>query len=134
MDATGRVTVQEIPLVPRRDVRIVEGRLADLLRDPAAYGPVDDYLLVRLTDTSAILDAIGKLREAFPNVLHLERPGLWRSGGVAVAGRERLKENERALFASFFREMTGEALSAEQGATFDAVVEELRRQEREVPA
>ncbi len=134
MDADGDVRTEELPLTPRRDVRVVEGALSELLRDPAAHGPVDDYLLVRLTDKSAILDAMGKLREAFPNVLHLERPGLWRSGEVAVAGRDQLRKSEEELFAGFFREMTGDELSPEQAAVFGKVVEALHRGDREAPA
>jgi hypothetical protein len=67
---------------------------------------------------------MGKLREAFPNVLHLERPGLFRSGEVQVAGRERLSASEWDLFASFFREMTGDELSEEPSRVFDAVVQD----------
>ena len=132
LDASGDVSVEEVPLTPRRDVRVLEGSLSELLSNPAAHGSVEDYLLIRLTDKGAILDAMGKLREAFPNVLHLERPGLFRSGEVQVAGKERLSANERDLFASFFREMTGDELSEEQSRVFDAVVQELRQRAREV--
>jgi exonuclease SbcD len=134
LDASGDVSVEEVPLIPRRDVRVLEGSLSELLSNPAAHGSVEDYLLIRLTDKGAILDAMGKLREAFPNVLHLERPGLFRSGEVQVAGKERLSASERDLFASFFREMTGDELSDEQSRVFDAVVEELHQRAREVTA
>lgn len=134
LDGAGEARVEEIPLTPRRDVRTVEGSLEELRANPQAHGPVDDFLLVRLTDRKAILDAMGKLRQLFPNVLHLEQPALFRSGDVEVAGRERLKESEGELFGSFFREMTGEDLSEEQTRAFQELVDELHRAEREVTA
>ena len=134
MDGAGAVRVEEIPLPPRRDVRIVEGSLDEFRAHPEAYGPTEDFLLVRLTDRKAILDAMGKLRQVFPNVLHLEQPALFRSGEVEVAGRERLKESEGELFGSFFREMTGEDLSEEEARAFQEIVDELHRTEREVTA
>jgi len=134
MDETGAVRVEEIPLTPRRDVRIVEGSLDELRADPGAHGPVEDFLLIRLTDRKAILDAMGKLRQVFPNVLHLEQPALFRSGEVEIAGRERLKESEGELFESFVREMTGEDLSEEQTRAFEEIVDELHRTEREATA
>jgi exonuclease SbcD len=134
MDGAGEVRVEVIPLTPRRDVRIVEGSLDDLRARPGDHGPVDDFLLVRLTDRKAILDAMGKLRQVFPNVLHLEQPAVFRGGDVEVAGRERLKESEGELFGSFFREMTGADLSEEESRAFQETVDELHRTEREVTA
>jgi len=135
LNGAGEVGAQEIPLSPRRDVRIVEGFLEEILGGPGprtpSGGSPDDYLLVRLLDKQAILDPMGKLRDAFPNVLHVERPGLWRTGEVQVAGRERLRESVLDLFAAFFQEMTDEPLSAEQRAAFAEIVEAVDRDARE---
>jgi exonuclease SbcD len=134
LDGAGEIRMEEIPLTPRRDVRIVEGSLDELRARPDDYGPADDFLLVRLTDRKAILDAMGKLRQIFPNVLHLEQPALFRTGDVEVARRERLQESEGELFGGFFKEMTGEDLSEEESRAFQEIVDELHRTEREVPA
>jgi DNA repair protein SbcD/Mre11 len=154
LDATGHVTVEEVALSPQRDVRIVEGHLKELLvaagpgpgakeegpaappRNPpsgasASRGSPHDYLLVRLLDKEAILDPMGKLRQVFPNTLHVERPGLWSTGEVQVAGRERLKASVMDLFAAFFQEMTDEPLDDRQRAAFAEIVEEMDREERE---
>jgi len=77
---------------------------------------------------------MGKLRQIFPNVLHLEQPALFRTGDVEVARRERLQESEGELFGGFFKEMTGEDLSEEESRAFQEIVDELHRTEREVPA
>lgn len=52
LDGAGRCTVERVPLVPRRDLRILDGELAALVA--AAADPArDDYLLARLTDGGA---------------------------------------------------------------------------------
>jgi exonuclease SbcD len=132
--AGGAVTVERIPLTPRRDLRIVEGRLADLLGGPAAGESADDYLLVRLTDKEALLDPMGKLRQVYPNILHLERPGLLEAGELATAGRERLKRGEQALFASFFEQVTGDPLGDAQRALLAEVIDQIHARAREADA
>jgi exonuclease SbcD len=123
--------IERIPLTPRRDLRIVEGHLGDLLRGPAAGEHADDYLLFRLLDTGALLDPMGRLREVYPNALHLERPSLTTGGGGRGPSPEQIARGEEDLFADFFREVTGDALTPEQQAVLHEVLAGLRRQERE---
>ena len=80
MDARGHCRVEKVSLTPRRDVRCIEAYLADILKGPKAGESREDYLMVTLLDTGAILDAMGKLRGVYPNVLHIERPSLTTSG------------------------------------------------------
>ena len=131
LDARGRSSVEILPLTPRRDLRRIEGTLAELLAPPAAGQSAQDYLLVSLLDRGPILDAMGRLHEIYPNVLHIERPvlGLEAERLLEPATRGQLDETE--LFASFFSQVTGEALSEEQQHAFAAIVNELRRKERE---
>ncbi|MCP5419908.1 MAG: exonuclease SbcCD subunit D [Gammaproteobacteria bacterium] len=131
-DQGGR-RVERIPLAPRHDLRIVEGRLPDLLQGPKAGESREDYLLVRLLDKEALLEPMGKLREIYPNVLHLERPGLFKEGALADVGRDQLRRGEQELFASFFEQMTREPLTDAERQVFADVVEALRRSERESP-
>ncbi|WP_296900273.1 exonuclease SbcCD subunit D [Thiohalocapsa sp.] len=123
--------IERIPLTPRRDLRIVEGHLGDLLRGPAAGEHADDYLLFRLLDTGALLDPMGRLREVYPNALHLERPSLTTGGDSRGPSPEQIARGEEDLFADFFREVTGDALTPEQQAVLHEVLAGLRRQERE---
>ncbi|AMV71633.1 exonuclease SbcCD subunit D [Desulfuromonas carbonis] len=128
LDAAGKATIEQIPLTPRRDMRILEGSLAELLAAGASDPGRDDYLLVRLTDSHAILDVMSKLREVYPNVLHLERPGLMGRGEAAQVGRERLKQGELAMFEDFFDQVAGEPLSDAQRAIVSATIEALHRE------
>jgi len=109
--ADGTFTRESVPLRPRRDVRRISGRFADLLRGPAAAagreasafagapakaaassvtgaatGSPNDYLLVTLLDDGPVLDAMARLREVYPNVLRIERTEGWGAAGPAGAG------------------------------------------------
>lgn len=130
LDAHGAVTAERLPLTPRRDLRLVEGTLAALLAGPAPGERPDDFLLVRLSDAGALLDPMARLREIYPNVLHIERPALLRVAGNALQVRQSAG-GDRELFAAFFEQVTGAPLSESQGAAFDAVLDEVMRRDRE---
>ncbi|KKM12407.1 exonuclease SbcD [Clostridiales bacterium PH28_bin88] len=134
MDGAGNTTFEVIPLSPRRDVRCLDGYLNDILARPRNGENKDDYLMVTLKDSGAILDAMGKLREVYPNVLHIERPYLTEGGDLRGPGGDHRRLGELDLFSSFFEQVTGTPLSVEQTKVFADTVNVLHRQEREVTA
>jgi exonuclease SbcD len=132
MDAEGRCTVERIPLTPRRDVRRIEGALADILNGPQAGESREDYVMVTLLDKGAILDAMGQIREVYPNALHIERP-TWGAGGEFQGPRvDHRQMDEVELFGQFFSQVAGNDLSEEQRSAFAAIVNTMRQREREV--
>lgn len=129
MDAAGRCTVERIALAPRRDLRIVEGTLADIVAGAAADSGRDDYLLARLSDSGALLDAMGKLRTAYPNALAIERPLHARDGpGRAAADHRRIRIED--LFASFYAETAGRPLEPEAIVTVQRIVGAIEQEAR----
>ena len=70
LGATGVVSVQNLAFTPKRNVRVLTGAFTDLL-ETARTAPTDDFVKLVLTDTGAILDAIGQIRVHYPNVLAL---------------------------------------------------------------
>ncbi|MBN1662793.1 MAG: exonuclease SbcCD subunit D [Deltaproteobacteria bacterium] len=133
MDRQGLARCERIPLAPRRDVRIREGTLADILKGPASGENREDYLMVRLLDKGAILDAMGKIREVYPNCLHIERPSLLFKDAGMTARTDHTKTTGMDLFKAFFVQTTGEELSEGQARAFASVADELDRSEREAP-
>jgi DNA repair protein SbcD/Mre11 len=125
-----RVAVETIPLEPPRDVRVLEGTLAELIAAGRADAHADDYVQAVLRDTSALLDPLGRLREVYPNALAIERPDLEHRGSES-APADVTRRSEAELFADFFAHATGGPVSAEQAAAFASVVDELRQRERE---
>ena len=69
----GDIEVELVPLVPVRDMRVIKGKLESLLdKDVVSMGNTEDYISAIITDEDYIMDAIGKLRKAYKNILRLE--------------------------------------------------------------
>lgn len=83
----GTVNITKLPLKPLREVKIIRGNLADILKESC-----EDYVTVILTDKVDldIIDMREKLHLAFPNLLEIRR------------------ETERKV--SYDREIDGETL------------------------
>ncbi len=128
LDRAGRCRTEAIPLAPRRDLRRIEGRIAEIeARGPE--GPSEDYLLVRLLDEGPVVDPMGRLRRIYPNVLHVERPRWTPQADGAARPDVHRRLSDEDLFAAFFEQMTGEALDAEARETLREVLDALRREE-----
>ncbi len=126
LDENGLVSHNHVPLQPLRDMRIIEGRLVDLLDAGKTDPNCEDYLLVRLTDTEAILDPIGKLRDVYPNVLHLEKPAFQQkqTNGLTQAS---LKRGELDMFRDFYKQVHGDSLSKEQSTVLEQVIDDITK-------
>lgn len=66
----GNVETETLPLVPLREVRVVEGTLEEILEQQS-----DDYVTVILTDRVDfdVFDLHSRLRKRFPNLLEIRR-------------------------------------------------------------
>jgi exonuclease SbcD len=131
IDQQGNVTIEKVSLSPRRDVRCIKGYFNEILQQPMEATTRQDYLLVTLLDSEPILDAMGKLREIYPNVLQIESPRFSKTGVLSGLATDHRRLSEKELFAAFFTQMTGESMTTEQQAQLVAVIEELYREERE---
>lgn len=129
IDKEGKCSIEQIPLNPKKDLRILEGSLDEILVQGQSDINKEDYLLVRLTDTHAILDIMQKLREVYPNVLHLERPGLMGRDDNYKTRRELLQKGELIMFKDFFQQVSGEELSSDQLTIIEKALEEIHQKE-----
>lgn len=69
----GKINISFVNLEPIRDMRIIKGKLNDLLDDSVvSLENRNDYINAVITDDEYIMDAIGKLRKVYKNVLKLE--------------------------------------------------------------
>jgi len=75
----GTVDYQLIPLVPLRDMREIKGPINELIRvgkEQKLMGDgsisCDDYIRATLTDEGDIYDAIGQMREIYPNIMQID--------------------------------------------------------------
>lgn len=71
LDKEGNVHTTFHEMVPRYQVRCMEGTFDTLMSEETE--PSDDYLQIRLTDETPVIDAMPKLRTKFPHALGVEQ-------------------------------------------------------------
>lgn len=127
MDDTGKVTVEKRKLVPRRDLRVVEGMMNELLKRP----PSEDYVFVRLLDDTPVSSPMERIRTVFPNAMHIERKAAHVDLPNEIQAIETEKVEDLDLFRSFYEEMVGEQPDPQTEHLFTEMLQELLDEERE---
>lgn len=129
----GDVTFRLLPLEPLHDMRKIRGTLAQLT-DEAVVAAADrnDYLHVTLTDEEPVLDAIGKLRRVYPNVMQLEFENR-RSAPAdisAAAGEEAVQAcSMQELFAQFYQAQNNQPMPRPQQELLQEAVRRVEEAE-----
>lgn len=121
IDGNGETSFEHVNLIPRRDVRVVEGTVENLRQ----FEKTDDYIHANLTDTSHVLNAMEKLRDsAFPNILSIKFTNLEREIDDT---NKTLRDDVSVLeqFADFFEYSTGEKLEGNYRSTMENVLKEI---------
>ncbi|OEF10609.1 exonuclease SbcCD subunit D [Vibrio genomosp. F10] len=129
LDRNGFQSAQHIDLVAPHQMRIIEGELNEIIAEGHSDPHSHDYLLIRLTDKHAILDPMEKLRAVYPNVLHIEKPGML-IGIEQQMGKARLARGEIDMFRDFFLEAQKSSLSEQQNDTILKVIQELTNEQK----
>ena len=126
INAEGFSRAEKISLTPRRDVRIVDGTLADLKK----ISRTEDYICARLTER--VINVQDKLADIFPNMLNVEF--ILQKNFSTDENSEKTsyaKGSTIDYFADFFGEQTGEILNDDYRVAMKEFFAELDRDERE---
>ncbi|EGQ8512888.1 exonuclease subunit SbcD [Vibrio parahaemolyticus] len=123
----GFIVAEHIALTAPHEMRIVEGELEQILEWGKTDPKNEDYLLVRLMDKHAILNPMEKLRTVYPNVLHLEKPGML-IGVEQEMAQAKLARSEIDMFKDFFAEAQDSELSNEQEQAISDIIKQLSQQ------
>ncbi len=123
----GFIGAEHIELTAPHEMRIVEGELEQILEWGKTDPKNEDYLLVRLMDKHAILNPMEKLRTVYPNVLHLEKPGML-IGVEQEMAQAKLARSEIDMFKDFFVEAQDSELSNEQEQAISDIIKQLSQQ------
>lgn len=121
IDAQGAAHVEEIPLEPRRRLRTVEGTLAELLRAPTS----PDFIRARVTDPTPVLDAGGRLRDRFENLVAVEHTRLLDHSRSAPSAQKR-QLDDHALLEAFLEEMLPAPLTPAEREAVAKVLENAK--------
>ncbi|WP_199455048.1 exonuclease SbcCD subunit D [Vibrio owensii] len=127
IDQNGFVSAEHVNLAAPHEMRIIEGELEQVIEQGKTDPKNEDYLLVRLMDKHAILNPMEKLRTVYPNVLHLEKPGML-IGVEQEMAQAKLARSEIDMFRDFFTEAQDSQLSQEQDQAISDIIKQLSQQ------
>ncbi len=123
----GEVKISEIPLVPRRDLREIKGSYADLtLKENYENTNTEDYIHAVLTDENDVIDAIGKLRVIYPNLMKLSYDNKrTREQRVVTDATDVEQKTPLELFEEFYEKQNNSEMSSEQTAFVTECIESI---------
>ena len=130
LDENKQVELEYFPLIPRYDMRIVEGYFDELIEHPLKNH--EDFLHIQLLDEGKIIDPMNKLRKIYPNILRLERITK-RSDHQLLDLKKVREENEKShteLFTSFYKEIRGEEMDDKRISRINQVISKIVEDER----
>ena len=120
----GEIAINEIPLTPLRDMRIIKGNLKELTENPV--GDTQDYIFAELTDENEQIDAIGNLRSVYPNVMGLSYNNKRTAQSQAnVRLKSVSAKSSIELFEDFYKQQNGDSLNAQQKEIVLNILNEL---------
>ncbi|MGO3373724.1 exonuclease SbcCD subunit D [Brochothrix thermosphacta] len=125
----GELQMREVPLHPQRDMRLVKAEMAALLAEPTAFGPVDDYLQITLTDVGDVYEPMRRLKEVFPHLLHLERAAQTAIHQQGQQFKDLKQADILTLFSQFFETVEQQPLIDVDREFMQNVIDESRRGE-----
>ncbi|MFO1444909.1 exonuclease SbcCD subunit D [Bacillus sp. Bva_UNVM-123] len=132
MKDNGQFELRYRMITPKKDMREIEGYLDELM-DRSFYEKqaVNDYLKIILHDEGALIDPINKLRQIYPNVLHLERKQTMIDSRKkqSFSSSKVDKKSELELFKEFYEEMTSSEFTFEKKTVMTEVIEKALKEE-----
>ena len=127
----GQMQLSTIPLMPKRELRKLQGRFEELT-DPTFYSRQDRdaYLQITLTKDELIPDAMHTLRRIYPNLLNLLFDNHRTAAQQVInASAEQEMRSPEALFAELFQLQNNQPMTDEQYEYVRQLVEQIREEQ-----
>ena len=127
MGKKGAVTISEVPLVPKHDLREIRGTYEELTLKKNYEGTAtDDYIHAVLTDEDDVPDAVGKLRVIYPNLMKLSYDNKRTASQQEITDVEDIeKKSPLELFSEFFEKQNNQEMSDEQRKYVQECIESI---------
>ena len=125
----GNIDIELVSLAPLRDMRIIKGNLEELLsKDYSKNINTDDYISAVITDEDYVMDAIGKLRSVYKNILRLEYDNKRTSSYTNIDSNIQEVENisEIDLFSDFYKMQNNIEIDDDKKKIMLDIIEELK--------
>ena len=121
----GEIDIKLCPLTPLHDLRTIRGTYDEVTARTFYEGTAtDDYLHITLTDETEVLDAVGKLRSIYPNVMRVDYDNTRTRAGASMP--EATVQDEATpieLFCRFFEWQNEKSLTERQRALLEKEIE-----------
>lgn len=121
----GEIDIKLCPLTPLHDLRPIRGTYDEVTARTFYEGTAtDDYLHITLTDETEVLDAVGKLRSIYPNVMRVDYDNTRTRAGASMP--EATVQDEATpmeLFCRFFEWQNEKPLTERQRALLEKEIE-----------
>ena len=126
LEEKGNVWVRTRPLIPLHDMREIRGSYEEVVsRDFYRGTAVDDYLHITLTDEEDILDAMGKLRAIYPNIMRLDYDNRRTREGGQLPEKVQRAKSPLELLEELYALQNNQPMSGEQRELSARLIEEL---------
>ena len=129
----GSLSVKTVSLVPMRDMVEIKGRYNEIMLksfyENTSYQ--EDYIHITLTDEEDIVDAIGKLRTVYHNLMKLDYDNKRTRSVSLVDGAVDVEtKTPIELFSDFYELQNNQPMSDEQKAFVDDLIEQVWEDEK----
>lgn len=123
----GDVTIKEIPLIPKRDVREIRGSYMEVTAlDFYKDTNREDYLHITLTDEEDIPEVIGKLRVIYPNLMKVDYDNTRTRQNQEILGAAEVEQKSPLeLFQQFYQLQNNQEMSEEQNEFVKELMEKI---------
>ena len=129
----GNLTIRTVPLDPMRDMVEIKGKYDDIMLksfyENTSYQ--EDYVHITLTDEEDIVDAIGKLRTVYHNLMKLDYDNKRTRSVAQVDGAVDVEtKTPIELFSDFYEIQNNQPMSDEQKAFVEDLIEQVWEDEK----
>ena len=129
----GNIEIKEIPVKPLHDLKTIKGKFSKITSEEF-YKELkkEDYYRAVLTDEDDILNAIGKLKSIYPNLMSMEYDNT-RTRSYSVVDNVETGETKSPLdyFEEFFEKQNGRKMSEKQRNYLLEILGEAREESHE---
>ena len=124
----GDLSLELRPLLPRRDLRIIRGTFAEVTEKSFYEGTAaDDYLQIKLTDEEDVPEALGRLRQIYPNIMNLTYDNTrTRSSRIIDSAENVQRKSPLELFEELYELQNNQPMSDVQRAFALELIESIQ--------
>ena len=133
LEEKGNISVKTVSLVPMRDMVEIKGKYNEIMLksfyENTSYQ--EDYIHITLTDEEDIVDAIGKLRTVYHNLMKLDYDNKRTRSVSQVDGAVDVEtKTPIELFSDFYELQNNQPMSNEQKAFVEDLIDQVWEDEK----